>query len=113
MNILFDHCTPRPLRGYLDPHTVDTADDRGWAELDNGELISRAEEHGYDLFVTTDADMLDQQVLVDRRLGVVVILSNRWPLIRQVARAGAVRTAVESTAPGSVAVVPVPSTRRS
>ena len=31
MRILFDHDTPRPLRRYLTEHTIDTADEMGWA----------------------------------------------------------------------------------
>ena len=46
MRILFDHSTPRPLRGYLAGHDVDTAAEQGWAELSNGELLDSAEDAG-------------------------------------------------------------------
>ena len=39
MRILFDHDTLRPLRRYLTEHTVDTANEKGWAELRNGNLL--------------------------------------------------------------------------
>ena len=39
MNILFDQGTPRPLQHYLAEHSVDTASERGWSDLDNGDLL--------------------------------------------------------------------------
>ena len=51
MNILFDQGTPVPLRRSLHPHTVDTAIEREWSRLDNGDLIHKAEEEGYDAMI--------------------------------------------------------------
>ena len=43
MLVLFDNGTPRTLGRYLiDHHTVKEARARGWAELDNGELLDKA-----------------------------------------------------------------------
>ena len=52
MRILFDHDVPRPLRGYLSGHDVDTARARGWAELSNGDLLNEAEREGYEAIIT-------------------------------------------------------------
>lgn len=54
MKILFDQGTPVPLRQHLVGHTVDTAFERGWSDLHNGELLDRAEVEGYQLLITTD-----------------------------------------------------------
>jgi hypothetical protein len=43
MRILLDHNTPAPLRYALRGHRVETAYERGWAELLNGDLIAEAE----------------------------------------------------------------------
>ena len=43
MQVLFDHGTPVPLRHALTNHTVSTAYDMGWADLDNGALLKAAE----------------------------------------------------------------------
>ena len=51
MKILFDQGTPVPLRRHLHPHEVDTAAELGWSELENGALLARADEHGYDLMI--------------------------------------------------------------
>ena len=54
MKILFDQGTPLPLRRHLRPHQVDSAAELGWSELENGELLDRAEAAGYEALVTTD-----------------------------------------------------------
>ena len=79
MRILFDQGTPAPLRRHLDGHEVDTAAERGWSDLDNGDLIENAEREGYDVLITTDQNMRYQQNLAGRMLAVVVLLSTAWP----------------------------------
>ena len=48
MKILFDQGTPVPLRHHLSPHTVETAYEKGWSDLKNGDLLARAEAEGFD-----------------------------------------------------------------
>jgi hypothetical protein len=43
MKILFDQGTPAPLRHTLLGHTISTAYEMGWAEFENGDLLSAAE----------------------------------------------------------------------
>ena len=61
MKILLDHSVPRPLRNSLRTHVTDTASDRGWQELQNGDLLDRAESDGYELLITADRNMQFQQ----------------------------------------------------
>lgn len=82
MRILFDQGTPVPLRRHLVGHSVDTAFERGWSNLRNGDLLDNAENEGYQLLITTDQNLRHQQQLAGRRLGVVVLLSTSWPRIR-------------------------------
>ena len=86
MRILFDHGTPRPLREHLPEHRVDTAAEKGWSQLGNGELLDHAERDEYDLLITTDHNMQYQQDVAARRLAIVVLRSNRWPRIRRRSR---------------------------
>ena len=83
MKILFDQGTPRPLRNYLAAHSVDTASERGWSDLDNGDFLQAAEDEGYDLLITTDQNIRHQQDLANRNIAILVLLSTAWPLIRQ------------------------------
>jgi hypothetical protein len=48
MLIIFDQATPLPIRPYLEGHTVCTAAQKGWDKLRNGELLTAAEEAGFD-----------------------------------------------------------------
>ena len=49
------------LRYALSGHQVETAYERGWAELTNGELLASAEAAGFDLLITTDKGIRYQQ----------------------------------------------------
>jgi hypothetical protein len=72
-----------PLRDALQGHTVETAYERGWSALKNGELIAAAEQAGFDVFVTTDKNLKYQQNLVNRTLAIVVLHTTSWPKIQQ------------------------------
>jgi hypothetical protein len=104
VRILFDQGTPVPLRGFLPRDEVATAYERGWSTLKNGELLEAAEREGFDVLVTTDSHLRDQQS--DRRIAVVCLLSTSWPRIQQVA--ADVVAAIEVCSPGSYREVVVP-----
>lgn len=106
MRILFDHNAPRQIRRHLVGHDVDVAEERGWATLVNGALLDRAEEAGYEVVITADKNMPYQQNIVSRRLALIVLGANRWPLIEP--RIEDVRAALEGLQPGEVREVPIP-----
>ena len=105
MRVLFDHNTPWPLRGYLLEHAVDTAAEKGWSELSNGDLLDYAERDRYELIITADQNMRYQQNLGRRRISIMVLRSNRWPSIR--ARIEEIRAAIDEIRPGELKEVPV------
>ena len=82
MRILLDNCTPSPLRRFLTEHQVDTARERGWAQLRNGALLQVAEKEGYEVLLTTDQSMPYQHNMMGRRIAVVVIGENKWPILQ-------------------------------
>ena len=82
MRILFDQGTPVPLRKALVGHDVQTAYERGWAALQNGELLKTAEAAGFEAIVTTDQNLRYQQNLADRKLAILVLKTTDWRLIR-------------------------------
>ena len=77
MKVLFDQGTPVLLRNHL-AYRVDTVAELGWSELANGELLDRAEAHGFDAFVTTDQNLRYQQNLAQRTIRIVVWMSTSW-----------------------------------
>ena len=106
MKILFDHGTPAPLRHHLPEHSVDRSAERGWELLENGELIRRAEQDGYEVIVTTDQNLRHQQNLAGRRLGIVVLMATAWPRIRH--RIEAIRAAIDEVRAGQAREVAIP-----
>ena len=105
MKILFDQGTPGPLRRYLAGHSVDTAYERGWSDLRNGDLLTEAEINGYDLLITTDQNIRYQHNLAGKRLGILVLLSTSWPRIQP--RIGDVQNVVDGMQPGGYREFPI------
>ena len=105
MRILFDQGTPAPLRHHLTPHSVDTVAEKGWSTLSNGDLLARAEQAGYEVFITTDQNLRYQQNITGRKLAIIVLMSTSWPRIqRQIA---AISVAISRARAGSYEEVPV------
>lgn len=73
MRILLDEQLPRQLAPYLVGHDVRTVQQESWAGLKNGELLVRADDAGFSVFVTGDQNLEFQQNISRRRLGVVVL----------------------------------------
>ncbi len=79
---------------------MDRSAERAWELLENGELIEKAEEEGYEVIVTTDQNMRYQQNLSDRRLAIVVLMATAWPRVQQ--RTNEIRAAIEEVGRGQV-----------
>lgn len=99
--VLFDENMPRRLRRELPGCTVRTVQDEGWAGLENGTLLRRAEAE-FDIFVTADRRMEFQQALSDYVIGIIVIITPRLWYRVLVTIAPALRDAVETTQSGQV-----------
>jgi predicted nuclease of predicted toxin-antitoxin system len=72
VRILFDNCVPAKLAPHIRGHDVLTAVEMGWADLDDGELLN-AINSAFDVFLTTDQNILHQQNVVDRPFAIVVL----------------------------------------
>lgn len=103
MKVLLDHNVPHKLRRSLVGHDVETADEAGWAELANGDLLIAAERAGFAVLVTADKNLSYQQNLQGRELALVVLSTNDWQTIRQ--NPAPVLQAVEAAKPASFQVV--------
>jgi predicted nuclease of predicted toxin-antitoxin system len=105
MKILFDQGTPVPLRRCLSDHLVDTAYERGWSELTNGDLLRIAEHEGYNLLITTDQNLRYQQNLANRQIAIIVLCSTSWPRIQR--QIEAIQHAIANSLPGTYYEVPI------
>jgi hypothetical protein len=106
MLVLFDQGTPVPMRPFLKGHTVETAAQRGWDKLKNGELLEAAEEAGFVVLITPDKNIRYQQNLGLRRIAIVVLGNPQWPVLRR--HVERVALAVDSAQPGSYTFVEIP-----
>ena len=106
MKILFDNGTPKPIARSLSGHEVTYARKIGWHELENGELIQKAEEAGYDVLLSTDKNIQYQQNLKGRTIALIVLGNQQWPLVRL--HLDNIAAAVNACTPGSYTEVEIP-----
>ena len=105
MKILFDANIPAPLARSLRGHQVVRADELGWQGLENGALLDAAEQEGFDLLLTCDQNVPYQQNFTNRKLAVVILSSNHWPTLRQIA--AQIATAVDFVQTGQIVRIDV------
>jgi hypothetical protein len=105
LKVLFDQGTPVPLRTHFTSHHVLTAYELGWATLKNGELLAVAGSNGFEVFVTTDANLAYQQNLSYRKIAIVVLSSTSWPRIQK--NITAIIQTVDTATPSSFQTVAI------
>jgi hypothetical protein len=78
MRLLLDESLPKKLKARLTPHEVRTVPEMGWASKSNGELLRLAEQQ-FEVFLTADQKLPNEQNLPIFRIAVVVLaaMSNR------------------------------------
>jgi PIN like domain len=106
MKILFDNGTPKPIATCLTGHEITYTRQIGWHELENGELIRQAETAGYDVLLSTDKNIRYQQNLANRKIALVVLGNQQWPVVRLYL--DRIATAINACTPGSYTEVDIP-----
>lgn len=72
MRILLDECIDRRIAREIEGHTVVTVPEAGWAGINNGELLNRAQAR-FDVFVTVDRNLAFQQNIPQFTIAVIVL----------------------------------------
>ena len=72
MKILLDECIDCRLAKELKGYSVTTVPKMGWAAIENGQLLARAEKQ-FDVFITADRNLSFQQPLPRFQIKVVVL----------------------------------------
>ena len=103
MRIVFDHGVPHALRHQLTGHEVNTADYLGWETLNNGDLLNAAEDQRFDVLITTDQALVDQQRITGRTIRVLVPAPANWPIPGR--HIPEIQEALDQTSPGTVAQI--------
>lgn len=83
MKVLLDENVPQKLRTHLRKHDTMTVAQMAWCGLGNGALLDAAESAGFDVFVTADRRLQFQQNIAGRKLAVLSLSTNNWPIIKQ------------------------------
>ncbi len=102
MKVLFDEDVPRKLARSLLQHEIQTVVSMEWGGIKNGALLQLIEREGFNVFLTGDKNMENQQRLEGRPFAVLIMSSINWPVVRphihkisaalDEARAGTVKT---------------------
>jgi hypothetical protein len=106
MLVLFDQGTPVPIRPFPREHTVETASERGWQKLKNGDLLKAAQEARFDVLVTPDKNVRFQQNLRKYTIAIVVLGNAQWPVLRHYV--DRVAAAVNTAKPGTYCEITIP-----
>lgn len=107
MRILFDKNVPVGARTFLPGHDVHTVVEMGWPDqLENGKLLDVAEQSGFDVMVTSDQNIRYQQNLSGRKLALVVLGSNIWPVVQR--HGAAIAASANAATPGSCTFIEMP-----
>lgn len=107
MRILFDKNVPVGVRRLLPGHAVQTFPKMQWdPQPENGELLKAGEAAGFDVMVTSDQNIKYQQNLSGRKLSLVVLGSNIWPIVRE--HAVSIKAAVNAATPGGYTFIEMP-----
>ena len=111
LRIIFDKNVPVGVRRFLSEHEVHTFVEMQWnPQLENGELLDAAEALAFDVMVTSDQNIRHQQNLTGRKLALVVLGSNIWPVVRD--QGAAIAAKVDAATPGSYAFIEMPPRRQ-
>jgi predicted nuclease of predicted toxin-antitoxin system len=73
MRVLLDENLDWRLKRDLPGHEVESVPLLGWAGIQNGALLRKAMESGFDVLITMDSNMVYQQDLASHAIAVVVL----------------------------------------
>ena len=99
---LLDEQLPIELKAALTDVGAASVHELGWQGIKNGELLRRAAEAGFTVFLTMDRSLPFQQNLRQRPFGVLVLRARTSRLADLLPLVPAVLTAITTLQPGEV-----------
>ncbi len=100
--LLLDECIPRKFKSHLPGHDCLTVPEAGWAGKKNGELLSLAENAGFEVFVSLDQGIEYQQNVTGRNIAVILLRAKSNRLADLVPLADKILTTLSSIEPGQL-----------
>ena len=73
MRVLLDECLPRKFKHSLPGHECETVPEAGLSGRKNGDLLSLAEQGGFEIFLTMDKGVEYEQNLRGRGIGIIIL----------------------------------------
>ena len=73
MRLLIDECVDERLRLLFPGHECQTAHFADLAGLKNGRLLEAGEAAGFDILITVDQNIPDQQIVTGRRISLILL----------------------------------------
>jgi predicted nuclease of predicted toxin-antitoxin system len=100
LKVLLDEGVPEPLAEHLGDHEVQSVRQIGHKGTKNGKLLKVIGEVGFDVFITNDKKMEEEQQLQGMPFGVLILSACNLPVI--LPHVAAIRSAIDACSPGSV-----------
>ena len=100
--LLLDECIPRKFKSYLSGYDCLTVPEAGWAGKKNGELLSLAENTGFQVFVSLDQGIEFQQNLTGRNIAVILLHAKSNRLADLIPLAEKILSSLSSIEPGQL-----------
>ena len=102
MKVIFDENVPWPLRRFLTDYAVTSVQREGFGGKGNGDLLNLLDGN-FDVFILCDKNLRYQQNLLGRKIAIIELPTNRWPLL--VNLESAIVGAVGSASTGSYQLI--------
>ena len=101
--MLFDEDVPRKLVRSLPGHEIHTVVDMQWGGIKNGALLTLVERERFNVFLTGDKNMENQQRLEGRPFAVLILSAINWPVVRP--HVHKISAALDDARPGTVHLI--------
>jgi predicted nuclease of predicted toxin-antitoxin system len=105
MKILIDECIDERLRLSFSAYDCKTVRFAGFAGLKNGRLLEAAEAAGFNVLITVDQNIPDQQNLTGRKLSIIVPYAQTNRLRDLLSLVPAAIAGLKSIHPGQVVTI--------
>jgi hypothetical protein len=106
MKILLDEGVPAQVRLALTGHKVVTAQKAGLGGRSNGDLLSAAEQAGFDCLIIADKNLRYQQNLRNRKLAILEWWTNHRPTLEK--HFPRIQSAITAITPGEYRILEKP-----
>jgi predicted nuclease of predicted toxin-antitoxin system len=110
VKVLLDENLDPRLRNLLEDHQCTTVLYAGWAGLKNGMLLATAEAAGFQVFLTGDRKIPQEQTMDRRRIAIVVLTAHQLSIIQ--GHVAEISSAIHLVRPGEIVVVECGEFRR-